>query len=192
MARRKQRLKNIVFVFFLLFFIWIFLQFLAPFALPSASVTKLSGFVGFSDNENAIQNMSFPWNVVYSSGDRLCHQRADRSLFLNGNEMPYCSRCTAIWLGLAIGLGFMVLFTLELNEKFLIAVALGLTPIGIDGIGQLLGFWESTNLIRILSGLPAGMICGIAIGIILDELRTIRIFHCLKNFSFFLSLINYL
>ena len=67
------------------------------------------------------RHMSFPWNVVYSSGDRLCHQRADRSLFLNGNEMPFCSRCTAIWFGLAIGLGFMVLYTIELNEKFLIA-----------------------------------------------------------------------
>ena len=191
MERRKQRLKNLVFVFFLLFLIWIFLQFLAPFALPSDSVSDLSGIVGFSDNENVIQNMSFPWDAVYSSGDRLCHQRADRSLFLNGNEMPYCSRCTAIWLGLAIGLGFMVLYTLELNEKFLIAIALGLIPIGIDGIGQLLGFWESTNVVRILTGLPAGIICGVAIGIILEELRTIRIFHSLNNFSFFLFLLKY-
>ncbi len=185
MERRKQRLKNIVFIFFLFFFIWILLQFLAPFVLPSNSVSELSGIVGFSDNENVIQNMSFPWNVVYSSGDRLCHQKADRSLFFNGNEMPYCSRCTAIWLGFAIGLGFIVLYTLELNEKFLIAIVLGLLPIGIDGIGQFLGFWESTNLIRIITGLPAGIICGIAIGIILDELRTIRIFHYLKNFFFF-------
>jgi uncharacterized membrane protein len=185
MKRRKQRLKNLVFIFFLLFFIWIFLQFLAPFALPSKSASELSGVVGFSDNENVIQNMSFPWNVVYSSGDRLCHQRADRSILLNGNEMPYCSRCTAIWLGLAIGLGFMVLYTLELNEKFLIAVAVGLTPIGIDGIGQFLGFWESTNLIRILTGIPAGIICGIAIGIILDELQTLRIFHHSNIFFLF-------
>ena len=120
MERRKKRLKNFVFVFFLFFFIWILLQFLAPFALPSGSVSDLSGVVGFSDNENIIQNMSFPWNIVYSSGDRLCHQRADRSLFLNGNEMPFCTRCTAIWLGIVVGLGFMVLYTIELNEKFLV------------------------------------------------------------------------
>ena len=83
MKRRKPRLKNLIFVFFLFFFIWVLLQFIAPFALPSGSVSELSGIVGFSDNENVIQRMSFPWNVVYSSGDRLCHQRAERSLFLN-------------------------------------------------------------------------------------------------------------
>jgi len=183
MERRKQRVKSLVFVFFLFFFIWILIQFLAPFALPSDSVSDLSGIVGFSDNENVFQNMSFPWDVVYSSGDRLCHQRADRSLFLNGNEMPYCSRCTTIWLGLAIGLGFMVLYTFELNEKFLIAIALGLAPIGIDGIGQLLDFWQSTNIVRILTGLPAGMICGIALGIIFDELRTLHFFRHLNLFQ---------
>ena len=192
MKRRKPRLKNLIFVFFLFFFIWVLLQFLSPFALPKGSVSELSGIVGFSDNENVIQRMSFPWNVVYSSGDRLCHQRAERSLFLNENEMPFCSRCTAIWFGLAIGLGFMVLYTIELKEKFLVTLIAALIPIGVDGIGQLFGLWESTNLIRIFTGLPAGLICGIAIGIILDELRTIRIFHCLKNFSFFLSLIKYL
>jgi uncharacterized membrane protein len=177
MERRKHRWKSLIFVFFLFFFIWVLLQFLAPLALPYGSAPDLSGVVGFSDNEYVIRNMSFPWDAVYSSGDRLCHQRADRSLFLNGNEMPFCTRCTAIWLGLAIGLGFMVLYMVELNEKFLIVIAVALMPIGIDGIGQLFGLWESTNLVRILTGLPAGFICGIAIGIIFDELRTLRVFH---------------
>ncbi len=185
MKRRKSRLKNLIFVFFLFFFIWVLLQFIAPFALPGGSVSELSGIVGFSDNENVIQHITFPWNVVYSSGDRLCHQRAERSLFLNENEMPFCSRCTAIWFGLAIGLGFMVLYTIELKEKFLIALIAALIPIGVDGIGQLFGLWESTNVIRIFTGLPAGIICGIAIGVILDELRTIRIFGSLNNFFFF-------
>ena len=36
----------------------------------------------------------------------------------------------------------MVLYTIELNEKFLVAIILSLIPIGVDGIGQLFGFWE--------------------------------------------------
>jgi uncharacterized membrane protein len=163
--------------------IWALLQFLAPLALPTGSVSDLSGVVAFSDNDHVIENMSFPWNVIYKSGDRLCHQKADRSFFLNGNEMPFCSRCTAIWIGLAIGLGFMVFYTMELNENFLVAVILSLIPIGIDGIGQLFGFWESTNLVRVLTGLPAGIICGIAIGIIIDELCTLQFFRHLKIFQ---------
>jgi uncharacterized membrane protein len=102
-------------------------------------------------------------------------------LFLNGNEMPFCTRCTAIWLGLAIGLGFMVVYTIELNEKFFIAIILALLPIGVDGIGQLFGFWESTNIVRILTGLPAGMICGVALGIIFDELRSLHFFNKIET-----------
>jgi uncharacterized membrane protein len=173
MKRRKQRLKNFVFVFFLIFFIWTLLQFLAPFSLHTGSVTDLSGVVGFSDNQNVIRNMSFPWNVVYTIGDRLCHQQADRSLFLNENQMPFCTRCTAIWLGLIVGLGFMVLYTIELNEKFLFVILFSLIPIGIDGVGQLFGFWESTNIIRFFTGILAGGVCGMAIGIIIDEIKAI-------------------
>jgi uncharacterized membrane protein len=181
MKPRKNRLKNIIFLVFLFFFVWVLLQFLAPLALPTDSVSDLSGVVAFSDNDNVIQNMSFPWNFIYKSGDRLCHQKADRSLFLNGNEMPFCSRCTAIWIGLAVGLGFMVLYVIELNEKFLVAIILSLIPIGVDGIGQLFGFWESTNFIRFITGLLAGMVCGVAIGIILDEIKTIRVSKHIKK-----------
>jgi uncharacterized membrane protein len=177
MKPRTNRLKNLTFIFFLLFLVWVILQFLAPFALPSGSVSDLSGVVGFSDNGNVIRNMSFPWNAVYTSGDRLCHQQASRSLFFNGNEMPFCTRCTAIWLGLAVGLGFMVFYTLDLNGKFLFLILVSLFPIGIDGVGQLFGFWESTNLIRFLTGLLAGTVCGLAIGMIIDELRTMQLFH---------------
>jgi len=181
MKPRKNRLKNIIFLVFLFFFVWVLLQFLAPLALPTGSVSDLSGVVAFSDNDNVIQNMSFPWNVIYKSGDRLCHQKADRSLFLNGNEMPFCSRCTAIWIGLAVGLGFMVLYVIELNEKFLVAIILSLIPIGVDGIGQLFGFWESTNFIRFITGLLAGVVCGVAIGVIIDEVKTIRVSKDIKK-----------
>ena len=175
MKHRENRLKNIIFIFFLVFLIWILLQFLAPVALPTGSVTDFSGIVGFSDNQNVIRNMSYPWNVVYTSGDRLCHQQVDRSLFLNENQMPFCTRCTAIWLGLVIGLGFLVLYTIELNEKFLFVILFSLIPIGIDGVGQLFGFWESTNIIRFFTGILAGGCCGVAIGIIVDEIKTIYI-----------------
>jgi uncharacterized membrane protein len=175
MELRKHRIKNLIFVFFLLFSIWVILQFLAPFALPTGSVPNLSGSVGFSDNDQVIQNMSLPWNVIYTIGDRLCHQQASRSLFFNGNEMPFCARCTAIWLGLAVGLGVMVFFTIRLDEKFLLIILFSLAPIGVDGVGQLLGFWESTNLIRFLTGLLAGGVCGVAIGVIIDEVTPFRL-----------------
>ncbi len=176
MERRERCFRNLTFVLFTLFSLWISLQFLAPLALSENSVQDLSGLVAVSDNDYTIGNMDFPWSFIYSAGDRLCHQKEERSFFINGNQMPFCSRCTAIWLGLAFGLGFMVFYRIELNERFVLAILIGLAPIGIDGIGQLLGFWESTNVIRVITGLLIGVLCGIAIGVILDEIKTLNIF----------------
>ena len=176
MERREKCFKTLIFALFVIFSLWILLQFLAPLFLPSNSVNDLSGLVAVSDNENIIKDMGFPSNFIYSCGDRLCHQIADRSFFINGNQMPFCSRCTAIWLGLTIGLVFMVFYKITLNEKFLFVILIGIVPIGIDGVGQLFGFWESTNIIRVVTGLLIGIVCGLAIGVIIDEIKTIKIF----------------
>ncbi len=183
MKRRNRPFRSIVFAFFVFFFIWVLLQFLAPLMIPPGTVTELSGSVGVSDNEFEFRTMSFPWSMVYSLGDRLCHQKLERSWFLNQNQMPFCVRCTAIWIGLAVGLFFMVVYTLELNEKFFLVILVSLVPLGIDGIGQLLGFWESTNVVRFLTGFPAGFICGIALGIIIDEMRSFPFFQRLHGFQ---------
>jgi uncharacterized membrane protein len=58
---------------------------------------------------------------------------------------------------------------------------LGIVPIGIDGIGQLFGFWESTNIIRVITGLLTGMVCGVTLGVIVDEIKTIHIFKNIKK-----------
>jgi len=171
MERRGKSSRLIILVFFIIFLLWVVIQFLAPLALPHGSVDDLSGYTGVSDNKRVIDAMSYPWNSVYSIGDRMCHQKADRSLFINGNQMPFCSRCTAIWLGLAIGLGFMFFYKIALDEKFVFIMVIGIVPIGIDGVGQLFGLWESTNIARVITGLAVGIICGIAIGIIIDEIR---------------------
>lgn len=181
MQRRAKCFRSIIFVFFVFFSIWILLQVLAPIALPKGSVSDLSGLVAISDNEDTINNMDFPWNFIYSAGDRLCHQKAERSFFINDNQMPFCSRCTAIWLGLAIGLGFMVFYTIQLNEKFLFAIILSVVPMGVDGVGQLFGFWESTNIIRVITGLLIGVVCGVALGVIVDEIKTINAFKKIKK-----------
>ena len=181
MERREKSSRIVILIFFAIFSTWGALQFLAPLSLPQGSIDDLSGLTGVSDNEKLISEMPVPWNVVYSAGDRLCHQKAERSVFINDNQMPFCSRCTAIWLGLAIGLGFMVFYRIQLNEKFLFVVIAGLVPIGLDGVGQLFGFWESTNIMRVVTGLIIGIICGISIGIIIDEIKTFRPFKKTKS-----------
>lgn len=142
--------------------------------MQPGSVNDLSGYTAVADNEKLISEMPTPWNIVYGCGDRLCHQKADRSFFINENQMPFCSRCTAIWLGLTMGLGLMVFYKIELDERFLILIAIGIVPIGVDGVGQLLNLWESTNIVRLITGLLAGFVCGIAIALIVDEIISLK------------------
>ena len=173
MLRGENTSKIIIIVFFFIFLMWSLFQFISPVALPKGSIKDLSGMTGVSDNQKTIDKLPFPWGAIYGMGDRLCHQKAERSFFINGNQMPFCSRCTAIWLGITIGLGFMVFYKIELNKKFVLLIILGLVPIGLDGVGQLFGFWESNNIIRLITGLLIGIVSGIAIGIIIDESREI-------------------
>jgi len=171
LKRREQPWKSLVFVFFIFFLVWLLLQILAPLMLPPGSVPDLSGSAGLSDNEQAIQNISIPWNIVYTAGDRLCHQKLERSFIVNGNQMPFCSRCIGIFAGSTLGIGLMLFFRLPLDEKFLFFILIGIAPLAVDGIGQLFGLWESTNVIRVLTGLLAGGLTGIAIGAIIDEIK---------------------
>ena len=80
---------------------------------------------------------------------------------------------------MTIGLGIIVFYTIKLNEKFIYLLIIGFVPIAIDGFGQLLKFWESLDIIRLITGLLVGIVSGIAIGIIIDETR--EIFKSKKN-----------
>jgi uncharacterized membrane protein len=171
MMEKRERVSKIICFFFLILFLFSLLQVISPLLLPTGMYTNLSGMVGINDNDHLIESMPIPLNFIYSCGDRLCHQKAERSFLLNENQMPFCSRCSAIWIGLAIGLGVLVFYTIGLDEKFLYLLLLSFIPIGVDGVGQLIGFWVSTNVIRVFTGLLVGITSGMGIGIIIDELK---------------------
>ncbi len=171
MMEKREKVSKSILVIFLILLLFTLLQFLSPFYLPSNSFTDLDGLVGVEDNQDKIDQMPFPWNVAYLFGDRLCHQKQGRSFILNDNQMPFCSRCTAIWVGITIGLAAVLWYRFELNSFFLMIILFSLIPIGVDGIGQLIGFWESTNSTRVLTGLIVGLPVGISLGIIIDEIK---------------------
>ncbi len=166
---KREKFSKIILVFFIISFIWVLFQFISPVMLSTGSVKDLTGLTVVENNEKQISEMEAPWGSIYSAGDILCHQKASRSFFINENQMPFCARCTAIWLGLCAGIGFMLFYKMPLDEKFFYLMVIGAVPIGIDGVGQLLGYWESTNLTRVITGLLIGVITGLAIGIIIDE-----------------------
>ena len=101
---------------------------------------------------------SMQWRLLFRL---LCHGRAERSLSLFGAPMPICARCTGIYLGLLIGIALFPLIR-WLRERVMRVVAIvAVTPLGIDGVTQLLGLRESVNPLRVATGVIAGLAFGL-------------------------------
>ena len=183
MMEKREKVSKAILIVFLLFFAFIAIQIISPFVLDSNHTGDLTGSSAISDNDEVIETFPFPINLVYNCGDRLCHQKSERSFILNGNQMAFCSRCTAIWLGFSIGLFIMIFYKIKLDDKILILIILSLFPIGIEGGGQLIGLWESTNISRTITGLIVGIAIGIAIAIIIDEVSELNLLNKLKKIS---------
>ena len=81
--------------------------------------------------------------------------------------MPICARCTAIYIGLFAGL---VLFVVLLGfgsglarageHWFRWTAIVAAAPVFIDGVTQATGLRESTNPLRLATGLLAGFFFG--------------------------------
>ena len=181
MLRFRRQFSLLLFFASALFLIWFLLLVVSPFAVPSGTLQDISGTVGVSDNTALFSRLPFPWGQVYSVGDQMCHQRADRSFFLGGNEMAFCARCIGVWLGIFVGLLCITFLEVPLDFRLAWVFLLGLLPIMVDGGGQLLGLWESTNIVRLLTGLLAGVVGGLGIGVLLEELRDAVLVRKEKN-----------
>jgi uncharacterized membrane protein len=173
MEKRGRHSRVLILLVFVPFLVFSALQFITPYAIQKGVINDLSGLTYITDNKGKIKDLGFPWTNIYQVGDAFCHQRADRSFIINDNQMPFCARCTAILIGITMGIAFMIFFKIDLDTRFFYLILIGIIPIGIDGIGQLFGLWESNNLLRAITGLLIGFICGIAISVIIDEFKQI-------------------
>jgi uncharacterized membrane protein len=88
----------------------------------------------------------------------VCHGIETRCFQLWGVSMPICARCTGIYAG---GAGaaflFLTLPALRRHPLPLRALPVLILPLAIDGGTQLLRFRESTNDLRLVTGLIAGL-----------------------------------
>jgi uncharacterized membrane protein len=145
---------------------------LAPLAIPHGTVDLgCCGVVGGDENAGEIAEIENPAvRLLYQAGDVNCHQMDNRSFFLNGNQMPFCARCTAIFVGMPLGMLAFYILRRPLNPLVLI---LSLVPLGIDGLVQALTSYESSNLVRVLTGSIAGVATGYALAFLIAEVRAI-------------------
>ncbi|NOQ21643.1 MAG: DUF2085 domain-containing protein [Candidatus Aegiribacteria sp.] len=98
-----------------------------------------------------------------------CHRMPSRCMALPWGLTGLCTRCTAFWLGLMSGILIMYrpMFRIPFRAGFLL-----LLPLITDGLLQYHSAYESSNLIRSVTGLAAGF--GIAVIIMGRVFRTNR------------------
>lgn len=95
-------------------------------------------------------------------GYGLCHQLPERSFFGGGTQLPVCARDTGIYVGFIVAVALIVVLDRGRRSSDVPPVWLGATlgvgfaAMAIDGVTQLFGFRESTNSLRLATGLAMG------------------------------------
>lgn len=109
-------------------------------------------------------------------GFGLCHQLPERSFFGGAVQVPVCARDTGIYVGFLVSI--LVIAALQRNRPTGLPspgvwVLLGamVLAMAVDGVSSYGGWRETTNAIRLLTGLLAGYAMGaVALPLINDEL----------------------
>lgn len=153
--------------------VWVGMMWVAPYTVEEGTLRDLDGYVGIHDHYDDFDDLNPLARFIYKAGDSQCHQKENRSFILHGNQMPFCVRDVAIYTFLAIGLAITAFPTIPFHDALTDIkwwwIIIGLVPIGIDGVGQLFGYWESTNLLRFVTGGLCGLVVGVALGFMLRE-----------------------
>lgn len=112
---------------------------------------------------NRLVERLFRWSQAFRSYP-FCHCRPDRAFSYRGRYFGLCARCTTMYLSGAIAILSFPLWRSVITPLLglFIAVAL-IAPGGIDGLTQMFGSRESSNLLRGITGvgLGAGIVMGV-------------------------------
>ena len=103
MHRRNVSPRNCLLVLFALAALLLLSAFAVPMLNPYGSFVDLDGSPGFIDHWDIWSGKDHFTATVYLFGDLLCHQQMDRSIVLNGSEMPFCIRDLGLLTGFAVG-----------------------------------------------------------------------------------------
>lgn len=148
----------VIFTVFVASAVWLVLVVTAPYMVPAGMFTDLSGTTANHENEDLFEQVHPVPHAVYWIGDAECHQLANRSYFLNDNQMPFCARDLGIFAGVTLGFGFVAFVRFKVHPLWIFP---GLAPLAVDGTVQLLTSYESSNPLRLATGVAAGAACAL-------------------------------
>jgi uncharacterized membrane protein len=102
-------------------------------------------------------------------GYAVCHRIDVRSFHLGQRQLPLCARCSGMYLGALVGLGYQAVVSHRRGgmPKWRIGIVLGLfvAAFGIDGVNSYLhlfpgisGIYEPQNWLRLVTGTGMGLV----------------------------------
>ena len=110
------------------------------------------------------------WAKLRMIGYAVCHQIPSHSFFEAGNQFPLCARCTGMYLGSLLGLGFTWLQGKRSGFPPLwvwVIFAVFFLSFALDGINSAIGLlpgfrqvYPSQNWLRLATGLGMGLAMG--------------------------------
>jgi uncharacterized membrane protein len=108
-------------------------------------------------------------------GFGLCNQLPARSFFAGGHQLPVCARCTGIYVGFVVSLA--VISFLERGRRRsgmppAWLLGLGVAAIAVmawDGVTSYAGLRETTNVLRLATGLGTGFALSLVVAPILNS-----------------------
>ncbi len=171
------KVNKIVFVIFIAALFYTVSLFVAPLTLDPGTVEDLDGAANKIVYADKWEDLPPYQRAVYTFGDLNCHQKQERSYYLNGNQMPICARDVGVFMGGCVGLLLMSFvkggknlkdllldmmnFDLSMSERkkavvLILIGALFALPLILDGSIQLVTDYESFNQLRTLTGVLFG------------------------------------
>lgn len=99
----------------------------------------------------------FLWNLGYA----MCHQLPARSYFYGGYQMPVCARDMGIYLGFLVAFSYWMLrgrWRAHLRPDWIVfgAAIAGVLAYAADALSSYLGLRDTSNALRLASGLLMG------------------------------------
>lgn len=119
------------------------------------------------------------WEKLRAIGYAVCHQLEERSFCVHGICSPLCARCTGMYLGAVISVGYQAFQGRK--AKFppvwvIVVLVLLFGWFGVDGLNSFLhffpnfsGIYEPTNLLRLITGMGVGLGIGTVLYVLFNR-----------------------
>jgi len=108
-------------------------------------------------------------------GFGLCHQLPARSFIAGGHQLPVCARDTGIYLGFIVSVALMALLDrgrrrTEVPPAWILGFGVAFAlAMAWDGVSSYAGLRETTNLLRLATGVGAGFALTLIVVPILNQ-----------------------